>query len=301
MRNPEVSILMPVYNGSRYLAAAIDSMLSQDFADFEFVIVDDGSTDNSLQLLTAYAKRDNRIRLITRANTGIVGALNDGLEQVRALFVARMDADDLSLPGRLRKQRQYLLANDQCVAVGSHILLIDNEGWPICEMCKERTHEEIDTANLLGGGAAMNHPSVMFRAEAVRRVGGYRQQFLYAEDLDLWLRLAEVGGLYNLPETLLHYRMHSNSISHAKASEQRRKWRLAVEDAQKRRGCPVAIPSSPIPTEAISVCDHHIRWAWQALMAGNVGTARKHALRGLRHNPFSLEIWRLACCAARGY
>jgi glycosyltransferase involved in cell wall biosynthesis len=294
---------MPVFNGAAYLGKAIDSILAQDFKDFEFVIVDDGSTDASPEVLKKYAAEDARIRIISRPNTGIVGALNDGVNAARAPLVARMDADDVCIPSRLRKQVEHMERHPRCVAVGSRILLIDADGWPICEMCQERTHSEIDEVNLRAGGAAMNHPSVMFRREVVRAVGGYRQDLIYAEDLDLWLRLAEIGELYNIPEVLVHYRMHAHSISHARALEQRKKWCRAVADARIRRGAPSQTELLPRDTvsRAVKVSDHHIRWAWQALMAGNVGTARKHAFQGLRRKPFSVESWRLAACAARGH
>jgi glycosyltransferase involved in cell wall biosynthesis len=294
---------MPVYNSAAYLAQAVESILAQDYRDFEFVIVDDGSTDASPQILGKYAAADARVRVVTRPNTGIVGALNDGLKAARAPLVARMDADDISMAARFGKQVEHMRKNPGCVAVGSKILLIDADGWPICEMCQQRTHKEIDEVNLRAGGAAINHPSVMYRREAVLKVGGYRQEMIYAEDLDLWLRLAEVGELYNLPEVLVHYRMHAQSISHARAIEQRHKWCRAVADARKRRGAPSPLDLLPADTvsRAVKVSDHHIRWAWQALMAGNVPTARKHAFTGLRMKPFSVETWRLAACAARGH
>ncbi len=305
MSIPSVSVVMPVYNAGVFLAPAVESILAQDFHEFEFVIIDDGSTDKSPKLLQAFARLDSRIRVISRPNTGIVKALNDGLQAARAPFVARMDADDLSMSGRLRRQFDYLKAHEQCVAVGSRILLIDTEGWPICEMCQERTHEEIDSANLRGGGSAMNHPSVMFRTVAVRAIGGYRAELIYAEDLDLWLRLAEVGRLYNLPDVLLRYRMHAKSISHARSLEQHRKWRMAAEDAMRRRGDSSAQPTLAddglVNEKATTEADNHIRWAWWALMSGNLRTARKHALAGLRCAPLSIESWRLACCVARGY
>ncbi len=303
MTVPAVSVVMPVYNGVGYLGQAVESVLAQEFRDFEFVIVDDGSTDASPELLQRYAAADSRIRIIRRSNTGIVGALNDGLSAARAPLVARMDADDISLPSRLVRQVEHMARNPRCVAVGSRILLIDADGWPICQMCQQRTHAEIDEVNLRAGGAALNHPSVVFRRDAVLAAGGYRQEMIYAEDLDLWLRLAEVGELYNLPEVLVHYRMHAMSISHARAQEQRRKWCRAVEEARIRRGAPVQTVQFATDgiSQPVTVSDHHIRWAWQALMAGNVGTARKHAFRGLRRKPFSVESWRLACCAARGH
>ena len=126
MSKPAISVVMPVYNAGRYLAAAVESMLAQDFGNFEFVIVDDGSTDDSPRQLEAFAGRDSRVKVISRANTGIVGALNDGVHAATADLIARMDADDLCTPNRLRVQRDYLLANPKCVAVGSRILLIDS-------------------------------------------------------------------------------------------------------------------------------------------------------------------------------
>jgi glycosyltransferase involved in cell wall biosynthesis len=299
---PTISVVMPVYNAGAYLGAAVQSVLGQTFGDFELIAVDDGSRDGSRAVLEGFAKRDGRVRVISRPNTGIVGALNDGVEAARAGLIARMDADDVCLPDRFALQLGHMAEHPACVAVGSRILLVDTEGLPIREMCEETTHEEIDGANMRGGGAAMNHPSVMMRAEAVRRVGAYRQELIYAEDLDLWLRLAEVGELYNIPRVLLKYRLHAQSISHARAVEQRRKWKIAVSEAQRRRGLPVVehpslAAAKPDPaTEA----QHHIRWAWWALMAGNVKTARKHAWAGLRRRPVSKETWRLAYCAVRG-
>lgn len=296
---PAVSVVMPVHNGGAYLEEAVQSVLAQDLADFELVVVDDGSTDDSARRLNGYADADGRVRVISQRQSGIVAALNRGLEAARAPLIARMDADDVALPQRLGKQFDYLMAHPRCVAVGSRILLIDTDGLPICQMCTEQTHEEIDAANLRGGGAAMNHPSVMFRAAVVRAVGGYRKEMIYAEDLDLWLRLAEVGQLRNLPEVLVHYRMHAKSISHARAREQHQQWRSAVRDAGRRRGCDV----SPVNTDErpSTVGDHHVRWAWWALMAGNVRTARKHALVGLRRNPLSVESWKLVACTVRGH
>jgi glycosyltransferase involved in cell wall biosynthesis len=289
-----------VRNGGAFLAEAVESILGQDFREFEFVIVDDGSTDDTPRQLKKYAADDSRVRLFRQEGVGIVGALNCGMEQARGELIARMDADDFAVKERLGKQVAHLAANPNCVAVGSRILLIDSDGWPIRQMCEERTHKEIDAANLRGGGAAINHPAVMFRAKTFRDLGGYRAEMIYAEDLDLWLRMAEVGELYNLPDVLLHYRMHAKSIGHDKAIQQHRQWRRAAEEAIKRRGAGVP-ETKPLDEKACGAADHHIRWAWWALMAGNVRTARKHAMAGLRLRPWSRETWRLAACAVRGH
>src|SRR5436305_9543595 len=125
---PQVSVLMPVYNAIRYIGVAVDSVLSQTFSDFEFIIVDDGSTDGSAEILREYAGRDPRIRLISRPNTGLGFALNEALAVARAPFIARMDADDECLPERFEKQIQYLRNHPECVLLGSRVLWIDSDG-----------------------------------------------------------------------------------------------------------------------------------------------------------------------------
>src|ERR1700726_1508117 len=120
---PTISVLMPVYNAERYVAEAVESILSQTFADFEFIIIDDGSKDRSLAILEEYAARDPRIRLVSRPNTGIVKALNQGLALASGELVARMDADDIAMPERLAKQRDYLADHPECVMVGSRVLV----------------------------------------------------------------------------------------------------------------------------------------------------------------------------------
>ena len=125
---PTISVLMPVYNAERYVAKAVESILAQTCADFEFVIIDDGSTDGSHALLKQYAERDHRIRLISRANTGHVIALNQMLEIASGRYIARIDADDIALPDRFARQVGYLESHGDCVAVGSYVWLIDAAG-----------------------------------------------------------------------------------------------------------------------------------------------------------------------------
>src|ERR1051325_1151561 len=115
-RPPTVSVLLPVYNAERYLESALQSVLGQTFSDFEVIAVDDGSKDNSKKILERFAANDPRIRVISRPNTGIVGALNDGLAVARGEFIARMDADDVALPGRFQAQLDYLRGHPDCIA-----------------------------------------------------------------------------------------------------------------------------------------------------------------------------------------
>ena len=200
-----ITVLLAVYNGQQYLREAIDSILSQTFRDFEFLIIDDGSTDNTLFILNEYARRDSRIKLVTRPNKGLTYTLNEGIFLARGEFLARMDADDICLPQRFEKQLAYLRQHPECVLVGSRVQLMDPEGLPLREMSQEQSHQEIDDAHLNRGWPVV-HPATMMRLSAIKQIGGYRDEFNTLEDLDLFLRLAEVGKLANLPDVLLRYR-----------------------------------------------------------------------------------------------
>src|SRR5205085_11515317 len=138
------SILMPVYNAERYLHEAVQSILEQTITSFEFVIVNDGSTDHSLRILKGFEKKDGRIKLISRGNTGLVGALMDGLEACRGEFIARMDADDIAMPMRLEKQLDYMRAHPECVVVGCRVMGIDPYGCQLFISEHKLTHDQID-------------------------------------------------------------------------------------------------------------------------------------------------------------
>lgn len=298
--SPPLSVLLAVYNGQRYLRQALDSICSQTFSDFEFVVIDDGSTDSTLTILREYESRDPRLRIVSRPNKGLTATLNEGLVLARGEFIARMDDDDIALPSRFAQQVEYLRAHPDCVLVGSRVLLIDPDGLPIRESATEQTHEQIDAAHLNRGWPVV-HPAVMMRTDAVRRVGGYRDQYNTLEDLDLFLRLAEIGRLANLPEVLLKYRQHFSSVTHSRSEQQARIRQAIYDETFARRGQPS--PPAPPATRAIPRRPHeqHSFWAWSALKAGNINTARKHALATLRRAPCSLNSWRLLACALRGH
>jgi glycosyltransferase involved in cell wall biosynthesis len=303
MRDPQVSVLMPVYDGERFLAEAVESILGQSFGDFEFLIFDDGSTDGSLEILAAYARRDPRIRLELRAHRGLIATLNEGIELARAGLIARMDADDVALPGRLARQVDYMRDHPECVALGSCVLIVDPQGRPICEFGRATAHAEIDAAHLSGLGGMLAHPAAMLRRSALMALGGYRSGFDHAEDRDLFLRLAELGCLANLPEVLLHYRVHLGSVGHTSLGEQRRAARRAIADARRRRGLEPEGPHDGTLREGRSErsIDVYRKWGWWALAAGNVATARWYACASLLRSPLSPRAWRLAACAMRGW
>lgn len=301
MTSPYLSVLMPVYNSEKYLSEAIESILNQTFKDFEFIIVNDGSTDMSESILQKFAKRDRRIQVITKANGGVVSAINRALTLARGKYIAHMDSDDMSLPDRFAQQIQFLEGNPEYVAVGSQVTLIDPEGMPIQPFSLQINHEDIDREHLAGRGGAMCNPSTMFRHEALQKVGLHRPETGPAHDFDMFLRLAEIGKLTNLPTTLLKYRMHQKSLGHSRRLEQINGANLAVKEAHQRRGLtPPKLTSTDNYTLA-SVAKLHRKWAWWALAAGNIKTAKKHALLALGKNPWSVKSWQAFACVVRGY
>jgi glycosyltransferase involved in cell wall biosynthesis len=214
---PAVSVLMPVYNGERYLRPAIDSMLVQTRGDLEFLIVDDGSTDGTPEILAEYAGQDARIVIHRVSHVGRSAALNLGCQRARAELIARFDADDVALPGRLERQLRFLEANEEVALLGGGALLIDEHG----EIFGQSRAPTGDTAirKRLENSSAFYHSNVVFRRRAVRAVGGYRAVFEPSEDYDLWLRMAEGYALANLTEFVGKYRHYPQQESVTLAEE----------------------------------------------------------------------------------
>lgn len=235
MSPPSIAVLLPVYNAERFVDEAVNSILAQTFTDFELIIVDDGSTDGSLELLEAHANRDERVTLISRPNTGIVGALNEMAERARSTFLARMDADDIALPDRFASQLNCFKSNPRAVCVGGRIDLISESGEPLMSPEPILGNATIQQ-EALAGRTPISHPSAIFKRDAFEAVGGYHPDAYPAEDLDLFLRLGEIGDLHNVPNTVLKYRMHGNSISVRLSDRQVDKMREACSSAWARRG-----------------------------------------------------------------
>lgn len=302
-RTPKVSVLLPVYNAEEYLSEAVESVLNQSFEDFEFIIIDDGSTDRSLELLKNFESKDSRIRLYSRGNKGLIDTLNEGIGYCNAKYIARMDADDICTPQRLISQYSFLEEKHGHVAVGTQVLFIDEKGLPICPGISNIIHhKEIDTAHLELRGGAINHPSVMIRACALKAIGGYHEGYPHAEDLDLFLRLAEIGLLENIPVVHLQYRIHYASIGHKHRKMQLKSSYRAVKDAYRRRGLPISPHLADVPMKPVqSITQFHSKCGWWALSAGNLKTARKHARLALMHAPVSYKTIKLVFCSIRGH
>ena len=207
---PIVSVLMPVFNGERFLSEAVDSILNQSFADFEFLIIDDGSSDDTATILDSYL--DSRIiRIYHPINLGITTSLNEGIAQAKGMYIARMDADDISMPDRFQKQISFLDAHSEVGVLGTFAKIIDEMGKPVEHYTVPSTHGLIAWA--LAFGRAFAHPTVMMRAALLKKISGYPTNANFCEDVALWVKLIELTRFANLKEDLLIYRTHSSSIS----------------------------------------------------------------------------------------
>ena len=210
-RPPAISVLMPVHNGEAFLPAALDSLLAQDMADFELVIVDDCSGPGASAILADYAARDSRIRLLrNQEQQGVARTLNRGLAECRAPYTARADADDLYLPQRLTRQLAFLQANPDIAVVSCGYREMREDGELL-----GTTRPPTDPAIISFERLFLNrllHPGVMFRTAPVREMGGYDPEYWTAQDSELWARLARTARLANIAEPLVHYRVHAKSV-----------------------------------------------------------------------------------------
>jgi glycosyltransferase involved in cell wall biosynthesis len=203
---------MSCYNAADWLVESVESVLCQTFTDFEFVIIDDGSTDNSLKILERYALKDDRIVFVPKGNTGLADSLNVGLRCARGEWVARMDADDICEPNRLEKQVAYVSNHPNVVFVGTGLTIIDESGFLGAKFSYPAGHAAL-LKHLLTARRFPPHASAFYRRKLVLNIGGYRGRIPRAEDYDLWLRLSEHGDMACIQESLMRIRKHSGQIS----------------------------------------------------------------------------------------
>jgi glycosyltransferase involved in cell wall biosynthesis len=211
---PKITVLMPVYNCELYIREAVDSILNQTFTDFEFLIIDDASTDKTAEIIKTYT--DSRIKLIEKpSNTGYTNSLNYGLKIAKGEYIARMDGDDISLPERFEKQVAFLERSSDIVLCGSWYSKIGSG-----DVIKvPENHDAIKLALLRGN--CMAHPSVMMRKQILDKFPlAYNVSKEPAEDYDLWVRLVGIGKLHNLQEVLLDYRVHNTQVSQKRRQQQ---------------------------------------------------------------------------------
>jgi glycosyltransferase involved in cell wall biosynthesis len=216
---PEVSIVTPAHNAAATLDEAVCSILDQTWRDFEFIIVDDGSTDDTTCKLHRYEKLDNRVRVYRQEKEGMIAALNRGCRLARGRFIARMDADDISLPYRLEKQLKFLEEHPEIGIVGTWASKIDESGLVIGDWCLSPIPKVLKWNHFFG--VCVIHPTVLMRREILEQINFYRSDAVHAEDRDLWLRASAITEFSNIPEILFKYRLSSKGTSRRLRQEYR--------------------------------------------------------------------------------
>jgi glycosyltransferase involved in cell wall biosynthesis len=222
--HPLISVVMPVYNAGRHLEQAMQSVLEQTLGDFEVIAVDDGSTDETPHILAAMTSRDARVKPHhLERNSGIVKALNEGVRLASGKYIARMDADDFIPANRFEKQIAFLNANPRITVVSGAFEVVDAEGRSL-NIVKNKNFKSPEVVRWeLFFGTSLCHAAVMFLADVVRQVGGYRSEYQYVEDYDLFIRLSKITQMASLSDILFFYREDmEGSISITKREEQQR-------------------------------------------------------------------------------
>jgi glycosyltransferase involved in cell wall biosynthesis len=266
--HPKVTVLMSVFNGARWLQESIESILTQSFTNFEFIIVDDGSQDASLEIMRRYAAVDPRIRVIVKPNSGLADSLNVGIEAARGEWIARIDADDMAMPSRLATQLDHAIRDERCVILGSAIVRIDEQGRACGVTRFPVRHDQLCRLMVARRVNPIVHSSALIRTAAVRAVGGYRKRIRRAEDYDLWLRLSEIGHIGSTDRPLVRYRQHASQVSHENGGlQQMVDGRVALASFMLRRAC----FKDPVSAEAT---DEQFREFWHFV---------QHSLRAHRY------------------
>lgn len=209
----QISVLMPAYNAERYIALAIESILNQTFKDFEFIIVDDGSTDNTPSIIQDFAKKDKRIVPVRhKENLEICRALNTGIELARGKYIARMDADDWSYPNRLEKQYKFMEKHPEVGISGGSMEIINKNGKQIG--IRRYNLTDVEIRKKIFRYSPFSHPLIIIRKNILDKTGFYNPNLVYAEDYDLYFRIGKFAKFDNLDNILLKYRMlKENSTS----------------------------------------------------------------------------------------
>jgi glycosyltransferase involved in cell wall biosynthesis len=233
---PRVSVLLPVRDGERFVGEAIESILAQTERNFELIVVDDGSTDATPEIVRGFD--DPRIRILRQEAAGLVAALNRGVEACTAPYIARQDADDSSLPVRLDRQAAFLDTHPDVAVVASWAARVDADGVQRDVLAVPTQPQALRRALLVGNPFV--HGSVVVRAEALAEVGGYRADYPHNEDYDLWRRIARRHGVAVVPEPLYVYREHASGVSRARAAEQGEHRRRIIDEEWSVARAPAA-------------------------------------------------------------
>lgn len=277
---PQVSVIMPVYNGARFVRDAVKSVLGSVGPSIELLLADDGSADNSVDAALAAANGDDRMRVLRLPHGGVGRARQAALEAARGPYIANVDSDDMTFPDRFARQVACLERDAGLVAIGTRVLAVDADGRPLRILIKHFAHDEIEASYMALRSGALGNPSAMFRREAAQRVGGYDVSLgSVCEDTDLWLRLGEVGRLANLPDVLVRYRVHGANVSIDGVDKASRHAVLAMVVARARARRGIEGESVPAPP------------AMDAVWERPVNRALMHHFRGHRASAVAALAW----------
>ena len=301
---PIVTVLMPVFNAASFIRESIESILHQTLPNFELLIINDGSTDCSLNIIHSF--NDQRIRLVSlEQNHGIVSALNLGLELARSDYLARMDADDIACPERFQQQLHYLEQNPDCVVLGTRTVVVDPENQILYSPQVSTGHEEILKELLQWRGSRLCHPTVMMPTEAVKAVGGYTQEYMN-DDIDLFLKLTKSGKFANLPEPLLRHRVHLSSVCHTRDESEvdRIKKRIYFDaianlslSQEFLEANQITPPTSSLASDYYSAYEVYRRWCLLARRSGFYRSSLKYCYKTFVNQPFQAKTyWTLFHC-----
>lgn len=290
MAGPRVSVLLPTHNATPHVRGALRSLIDQTFADFEVLVVDDGSTDGTRETVDSF--EDDRIRLLTRNETGLASALNHGIEAARGEYVARQDADDRSATERFERQVTFLDAHPSVAMVGTGARLVTETGADAGRrhVLARPTVEDLEVRN------RFVHGSVMMRASALRTVGGYDELFDVSEDYDLWLRLAAEYSVRNLDESLYLLRLRTESVYASRLEASKLYGRYATQRAKNALSNNL---EERIASEGIEALYDHFSTAEQGAYHADLGLellrygdregARRHCLRAIDHSKTAIQ------------
>lgn len=283
MFDPRVSVVLPTYNAAEFIEDAIQSLLMGEYENFELLVIDDGSTDGTIDKVQSID--DNRLRLVQRDVSGLPSALNRGIAEAQGEYIARQDADDRSHQERLMRQVEFLDQFPDVAGVGTSAVLVSEDGNRL-----ERRHvlKKVKMEDMEGGNPFI-HGSMLLRKSAVEEVGGYDESLQYTEDYDLWVRLMNEYELWNIDEPLYELRLRDESIYGSQLSTVKLLRRFTYQRAREtlREGTETAV--AEVGAEAMlenlsasEVQSHHEEVAVESLRYGSVTRSRKSAFKSLR-------------------
>jgi hypothetical protein len=288
---PRVSVVIPAFNAEQFLRPALDSVLTQDYDDFDVIVVNDGSTDGTAAILDEYAAADQRVRVMPQPNQGAAAANNLAIHATDAELIARMDTDDISLPGRLRRLVEYLDGHQQAAAVGTGAILIDGEGRQLARRIDRTKPSRLTADAKVGRRNPVMNPTVMFRRQSWLDAGGERACFIRSHDFDLWVRMAAIAELHSLPECLLLYRIHDGNVSYKTVERQALCGLAATRSAELRRAeqpDPFDHLQTPISEPDLRAAGCSAERCEEAVLAGIAGQIVFSLLARQRHRAESL-------------